>query len=265
MKKTILALAILLYIAQPSMAQTHVSIIGCQHEPTSYFNAATLTEVLNQCQPDVILMELDTNLMDNNGNFLRWAVTDRGNENLAVKDYKNMHGELVVRPFDIAGRSVYYANHNTFAMENRLWKSIDSLYHYQLLSNENMDKIAAYYKVNDTINQLSSKDVNVLNSAMYRGVAARRQNGQYNKTLEVVASTPSLKKYYAFFKDDGDFWIARNHAMIDNVMGYIKAFPGKNIIVLTGAMHTYFLIDGLEPLQHRDNFILMRLPEAKAH
>jgi hypothetical protein len=92
-------------------------------------------------------------------------------------------------------------------------------------------------------------------------LAAFKQYWMYDKQLEVIANTPDLRKYYDFYKDDGDFWVRRNKAMINNITAYLKEFKGKKIVVLTGAMHKYFLTAGLEPLQDKLDFELTALPE----
>ena len=256
------SLFILIFLFKTTLfAQTRLTIIGTAHEPTPHFNSDTLFDLLKKIKPDVILMELDTNLMDNQGNFKRWAINDVGNEHIASVRYRDIHPKVLFRPFDIAGRSVYYQNNNTFNKENSLFHSLDSLYGKKALSSQNMQIVADYYAVNDSLNKLYYERVYVLNSKMYMDLAARRQYGQYNKLLHVVATTPELSGWYDFFKDDADFWDVRNHAMINNILNYIKTFRSENIVVLTGAMHKYYLNDSLRSKQAAYHFKLVDFPE----
>jgi hypothetical protein len=261
MSKKLFTLALFIFIVKISTAQTIVTIIGTAHFKTSSFDADTLYKILNAIKPDVILQELDTALMDHDGNYKGRAILDTGNEHIASVRYKRTNTNVIFRPFDIAGRSVYYSSHNTFANENKLWKDIDSLFKKGEISKDNMQIVSVLYAANSTLNILYDMNVKTLNSKDYMRMAAFGEDWLYNKQLEVIAGTPGLKRWYDFFKDDGDFWATRNHAMINNILGYIKTFKGKKIVVLTGAMHKYFLTDSLDTMQSQYQFKLMELPD----
>lgn len=261
MKKPTLILVILCNVFTFSFAQTTLTIIGTAHERTNHFTSDTLLQMLIKIKPDVILQELDTALMDSQGNYKGRATADKGNEHVASMAYKNLYPKVVFRQFDIEDRSFYYSRHNTFAMENKLSISVDSLFSNGLLSDRNLQIISSLYKINGELNTMYGMDIHILNSKKYMKLAASRQDWMYNRQLEVIGSTPALKQYYDFYKDDGDFWIRRNKAMIHNIASYLKEFKGKKIVVLTGATHKYFLTDGLSPLQSRLDFKLLDLPD----
>jgi hypothetical protein len=44
--------------------------------------------------------------------------------------------------------------------------------------------------------------------------------------------------------------------MVDNILKYCDEFRGKKIVVLTGAMHKYFLFGVLEKKQKDHNIVL---------
>jgi hypothetical protein len=242
-------------------AQTTVVILGTAHFATSSMNADTLYNMICRIRPDVILPELDTSLMDVDGNYKGKALKDTGNEHRASLKYKEINPNVTFREFDIAYRNAYYRQHNTFVNENKSFNSIDSLFRNGLLSNENIDIISKLYKLNDSLNHMYNSPLKVLNSITYANLARDREFWLYKKVPEVFQSTVAVNKWYAFVKEDADFWDIRNHAMISNILGYIDIFKGKRIMVLTGAMHKYYLTDGLVPKEGEYKFKLTAIPE----
>jgi hypothetical protein len=261
MKKHHLILLLIAGCYFTSSAQTNITIIGTSHEKTHHNNADSILTVLKKIKPDLILLELDTALMDEKGNFKGRAINNTGNEFAASRIYKELNNNVILRRFDIEGRSAYYDQHKTFAMENKLGHAIDSLFNSHLLDETSMQIISRYYKMNQSLNELYDSDLKTLNSKEYTKLAGARQYGLYQELLAVIDRTPQLKTYYDFQKEDGDFWTVRNKAMADNITQYVKQFKGKNIVVLTGAMHKYKLIGYLEDLQASFNFKLNDLPQ----
>jgi hypothetical protein len=243
-------------------AQTTVTILGTAHFATQGMNADTLYQMICRIKPDVILQELDASLMDAKGNYKGRILKDTGNEHLASLRYKVIHPDVVFREFDIAYRNAYYRQHNTFANENKSSRSLDSLFSRGLLSRKNLDIISKLYHLNDSLNRMYyDSQLRFLNSPAYMSLAREREFWLYTKLPEVFESTPALHKWHAFEKDDADFWDVRNHAMINNILGYVGTFKGKKIMVLTGAMHKYYLTEGLQPKQAKYHFKLLDLPQ----
>lgn len=243
-----------------TFAQTSIVILGIAHVRSERFNPDSILEVMNKFKPDVILMELDTSLMDAQGNLKGKMMAADENEEIAMKQYKNANPAVQVRRFDIEYRSQFYQSHKTFATEARLGKTVDSLWKHNGLDRESMQIISTFYRVNSAIDILSDMGITMMNSKEYKHMAEFRQNWMYQKELAVIARTPALHEYYDFYKDDGEFWDIRNKRMIANITNYTKAFKGKKVLVLTGRMHTYYLTDGLKPLQSEFGFKLVDPP-----
>jgi len=239
-------------------AQTSLTIVGTAHQPTSHLNADSIYKLLLKIKPDVILQELDTALMDSRGNYKGRAINNTGNEFLASAKYRQVNNKVIFRRFDIIDRSFYYDRHNTFAMEAKVDKSVDSAWKY--MPKTDMQMISVLTAANNTLKIMDDPDIYTINSKAYSNFAAFHQDWMYNKWLEVIARTPALRQYYDFWKEDGDFWVRRNNAMVNNIADYIKTFKGKSIVVLTGSMHKYLLTGGLTPLQDKLDFKLKDLP-----
>lgn len=259
MQKLFLSITLVLFVSI-AFAQTSLTIIGTQHDPTPHFNSDSIYNVLLKIKPDVILQELDASLMDDEGNYIGYGATMGGNEKLASLRYRSVNPNVIFRRFDIEDRNHYYQVNNTMAMEGKVGKSMDSLYRIGALSQDNLVLRQAFGQVNYRLHQLDQSDIYGLNDENYMTIAEERQRVMYSNLLQIVSSTPQLKKYTDFQKEDGDFWVRRNERMIHNISEYIKQFPGKKIVILTGSFHKYYLTNGLKPMQSKLHFKLKDLP-----
>jgi len=260
MKKISIALLLFFGFCRLLQAQTNVVVLGTNHVSSTRFNPDSILNVLNKYKPDVILMELDTSLIDDQGNFKGKAITIQENEEIAAREYKHLNRNVQLRGFDIEYRNHYYDTHKTFANEAMMDKAIDSLNKHGGLDRESMQIISALHTATTTLDILSDMGISMVNSKQYRQLAQFKQYWMYQKQLEIIARVPKLKAFYDFYKDDATFWDVRNKKMIANIAHYAKLFIGKKIIVLTGSMHTYYLLNGLQPLQSQYNFKLLEPP-----
>ena len=258
--KHVILILLFLGLGYELQAQTTIAVLGTLHLRSARFNPDSILEVMNRFKPDVILMELDTSLMDGQGNLKGRAISIDQNEEVAMKQYKNVNPVVQIRRFDIEYRNHYYESHKTFATEAQLDKAVDSLWKNNGLSRESMQIISTLNRVSSAIDILADMGITSINSKEYKQMAEFRQNWMYKKRLAVIAHTPALHEYYDFYKDDGEFWDIRNKRMIINIANYAKVFKGKKILVLTGAMHTYYLTIGLKPLQTGFDFKLVDPP-----
>ncbi|MDB5231098.1 MAG: hypothetical protein JWN76_1903 [Chitinophagaceae bacterium] len=234
-------------------AQTRIFIIGCQHNTTKNFTADTISEVLKNIKPDIILMELDSSLMDASGNFKHFFSS---NENDAVRKYQSKFPAAQLRRFDFEGRNAYFASTRLFQKEQVLWKLVDSLYFSNHIEGNMRNILAAHYNATNALNNLDQLGIKTLNSAEYLSLSKFRQNWMYHEVLQVIGATEVLKPFYEFYKSDGNFWEFRNKTMSQNILKYIKEFKQKTIVILVGSYHKYMLMDLLQPEQKQGNFVI---------
>jgi len=76
----------------------------------------------------------------------------------------------------------------------------------------------------------------------------------YDQGLEMIRSTPELQDHLAFWELACAEWERRNKAMAVNIIRWIEKFRGKQLVVLVGAAHKYFLLDELLPKQEEFGF-----------
>ena len=250
---------------------TVVCILATVHQPTSKYNADSITHILHQFQPDLILTEEDSLLFESvhkgYNETLQKPLFARlgrsfsfGNpediEGRAVRKYKISHPSIDVRPFDYEGRNAFYDRNNTFSKEVEIGNWMERLVNNHSLTPEQTEIWTSYGNINDTLNQLNTQTPFTINQLAYYNLTERRQDYQYNKVAHIVNTNDSVKQYRTFYKSNADFWNLRNKKMAEHIANFIRQNPKKRIVVLTGAMHKYYLLKELAPLQDKLKFRL---------
>lgn len=243
---------------------TTVCILATVHQPTDHYNAGSIFNILTAFQPDLILTEEDTALFENYhqryeqtlkpswfarlGRSFGFGHPDEI-EGRAVRKYKIIYPAVAIRPFDYEGRNDFYQKHNSFANEAAIGNAFERLSKNGSLGTSQASVYLPYLEMNrqlDSIIQLSPYQINQEN---FYELSALRQHYQYGRLLNVVNTNDSLKKYREFYKVNADFWDTRNKKMAEHILNFVALNPGKRIMVLTGAMHKYYLLKELFPLQ----------------
>ncbi|MCR8559463.1 hypothetical protein KXD93_17530 [Mucilaginibacter sp. BJC16-A38] len=240
-----------------SSAQTRVMILGSVHTPTKYITKDTLLKALKDFKADVILLELDTSLMDNNGIFKR----DPGKMSLesgTAQSYRQANAGTVLRPIDVVYRNKYYTEHKTFAKENQMGKVIDSLFKNNMMNDTTWFITSSLCSATQILNNYGYMQLNDINSKAYMDVASSRQNLLYQRQVAFIKNNDDLKTWYPFAKEDADFWDLRNDTMAHNIITYARKYPGKNIAVIVGCYHKYALVDRLKDVAKTNGFTLVK-------
>lgn len=252
MKKLIIKRALIIILGafmttSPSRlyAQGKVSILGTVHSPTKYITKDTLLKVLNKFKPDIILMELDTSLMDERGNF-KANSQKMSLENIVVGDYKQSHPEVQLAPIDVANRNAYYKSNDTFNKERMMGKMIDSLFNNNMLNDTSWFLTSSIRSGSQILNNYGYLSLKEINSVNCMKVASVRQDLLYNKQVEMIRNNDELKGWYAFAKENADFWDLRSRTMVSNIINFANKYPNKKIIFLVGYYHKYALVDQLK-------------------
>jgi len=250
---------------------TTVCILATVHQANSNYNADSIVAILNLFQPDLILAEEDTFLFETyhkgyKQNLQKPLFARLGrsfgfgspeeNEGRAIRKYKISHSFVDIRPYDYEGRNAFYEKNSTFSKEDEVNNKIESLANNHLLDGHQTKIWSAYGNINDTLNNLSNQTPYSINQQAYYDMTERRQEYQYHKVAEIVNTNDSLKEYRDFYKTNADFWDKRNKVMAEHIAVFIRQYPKKRIMVLTGSMHKYYLLNELVRLQDQLQFRL---------
>lgn len=229
--------------AAPQGDGTEIVVLGTVHEPTARYNPDTLVNILNRISPDVVLVECDTSYMTPDFNF-KEHIKDIALETRALTMYKEMKS-FEMRPYDINDRDKFLDSYERRDKESGFFNDIDRLY-----SNGNLSGIAISI-LDNIITMMSTAEKMVNSNPLYINNTEGSRNidsinyYSYNGISRLIDEAPELSHYKPYWDNEYSFWIERNNIMLDNIIKYKNAFPGKRIVVLCGFAHKNILKNGL--------------------
>ena len=236
----------------PSQKQkAEVIIIGSIHK-THYTNSKYSPDILKQIilslKPDVILNELPLSQVDPNGRpTFRNKQTNP--EGWAADTVATQLGVRQI-PFDRPDRQENFKKTDFFKREDEFKKLIKEW--RQLLEKEDHNSL------NAQIARLWSQAISAEAFLFTNGCPEVINSDAYDSVIRIKNSLwyeiiPVILQQYTDFKvlmDDCHFfkdqWNERNRIMADNIIKAAKEYPGKRLIVVTGATHRYILRDLLK-------------------
>ncbi len=234
-----------------------ICIIGTSHTSTGFCNVQVLDSVLNRVKPDLILVELDSSFFTSDFQFdtvKRPYMLKEGHaspEDIASNNYRKSH-KASMRPFDITGRNDFYRENDFFNRQDSMYKDIARYGLGGQLSERNQSDFSLLCKSLENVNDLEITTLRELNSEMLMNFLEIQEFIYLNKPLEIVETTDSLKKHAGFAHLQKDFWEKRNDTMIKNILHFTNEY--RRIVVLTGNLHRYYLVKGLNRV--KGNFVI---------
>lgn len=263
----IICIGLLFYNCTNNKAE--LVLLGTVHEPVQNFNADSLYNILIKIKPDLILFEVDSSFFTKEFEFKK---TWDSNKNIATIRYMN-NFDVDVRPYEFTGRNEYRIKIGSRPTDGEATKLLDSLYSNNLLNPWNEKIYNDYLKVNDSLNSIAYLGAKAFNNSKTDRIAQKRQEYQYKKLLDIMGEYPIfsnsyyVKKagdsisYFEGYKRASEFWDLRNHTMSKNILHFIREYHYKEIVVLNGYFHRYYLNSLLMPKQDELNFIVKEFYE----
>lgn len=244
----------------PETPKTQVVIIGTIHDKhyqNPAYSSDVLREIILSLKPDAILNELPLSLVDSSGRPLeKFRKKDRwGPETWAADTVATQLGIRQI-PFDRPDRQENFKKTNYFEREKKS-KELENKWEQQIQKEDpnSVDlkilSLAGYaYNARDEMNMnFGPKEIN---SEVFDLIIRIK-----NSLTEDIAET-IYKKYpgYEGLADDCKFfrdqWLERNKIMAENIKKAAKEYPGKRLVVITGAEHRYILRDLLKDVNSID-------------
>jgi len=247
--------------------KTDLTVIGTVHFPTKNINADTIYSVLEKLKPDVILMESDGSNFNPDFTFKK---TYDENEWNAVLKYKTNFKQTLFRPIEFEGRNDY-RKQNGIQNVDVVFNEINTLDSLNKLSEKHKKIWNRFVELANSLEEQSNSSLKEINSAAVENLVRERQFYQYQKLKEIVdenaefdkikVETPTkesislreLYMRYCYFEE------LRNRTIIDNILKWKAQYPNKNIVVLIGFYHKYYLINELKWKQKSNDFELKDL------
>ncbi|MCK4678180.1 MAG: hypothetical protein KAT48_08625 [Bacteroidales bacterium] len=253
MKKLILFFYLLFFISHvtgQNNDSTEICIIGNPHNNTSYFNAQILDSILNRIKPDLILVELDSSFFNSEFQYdtvkIPYLLKEEKSSPtiIASNNYRENHNNIDIRPFDILGRNDFYKKHDFFNRKNQMYRDIFNYASQHSFSDRNFRDFVLLSISLDYVNSFNISSLKELNSEALIKLVQLQQTIYLYKAIDIVETTDSLKRHIEFAHLQKGFWDKRNTRMILNIIYFTNKY--KRIVVLTGNLHKYYLINGLK-------------------
>lgn len=250
-----------------------VFIIGVNHTPDENRNTDSLLLILNKIKPNLILAEADTLSYFNKDYTLRntptWYVIG-SKLNLVRKIapemdvlYKHFKNDALVdiKPYDIAipnriryiqvskKKEISWVNNlNLAASNNELPKELEVMYE-------------VYVKYNNWFFEAAQKGYFQLNQKAVTDSVRQMFKNEEVFFQKLIDSVSRLNKYKSWREEDSAYWKLRNETMSKNILKFIKSTKAEKIVVFTGLLHKYYLIDLLNEAKKEYNFELKEFYE----
>jgi len=232
--------------------KTQVVVLGGIHEAhhrNPHYTPDVIKDIIVSLKPAAILNELPLRLVDPNGRPIE-DVRDKVNSWPEIWAADSAAVELKVRqiPFDRPDRDENYVKTDYYERERRA-NELAEKWQQQVL-NENPDSIDLKIAFLSWSYAMTAESVlcdrgtpDIINSEAHDSILRIRHSVWFDILPSVLVKYPEyeqLTKDYHFSRSQ---WRERNEIMAENITKAAKQYPGKRIVVITGATHRYILRD----------------------
>jgi hypothetical protein len=237
-------------------AKSKVYIIGVVHTENEKRNVDSLLRILNDIRPDLILAETDTLSGYFNPDYTlaeppRWYKIGR-RLNLGRKmppemdllyQYRAINNSVLIYPFDIAikKRKNYVAS--TKKSESQWISSLNAASG----NNQIPDSILSFHKeyigFNNWFFEMSRQSYYFMNRTVVTDSIRQMMALEKKYFPRLINSVQQLSAYKSWYIESIRYWDLRNQVMSKNIIAFIEKSASKNVVVFTGLLHKYYLID----------------------
>jgi pheromone shutdown protein TraB len=235
-----------------------IGTIHSAHYKNPKYSPETLKEIILSLKPDAILNELPLSLVDPNGRPLetiRGKDLQGGPECWAADTVATQLGIKQI-PFDRPDRQENFKKTNYCERQKRS----NELANEWGKETTNKDPNSLDVKIAQLMSYASQAEgtlfmnsgPEIINSEAHDSIIRIRHSLWHEIIPDILKKYPgyeTLVDNYCFEKQQ---WQERNRIMVDNIVKAAKEYPGKRLVVITGATHRYTLRDLLKDVNSID-------------
>ena len=235
----------------PETKKTQVVIIGTIHDK-HYKNPKYSPEILKQIilslNPDAILNELPLSQVDPNGRPL-FRDPNKHPEGWVADTVATQLGIKQI-PFDRPDREENFKKTNYFERQKRASKLANE-WGEQIVKE---DPNSVDCKIAQLFNYAGQAERHlfmncapeVINSEAHDSIIRIKHSLWYDILPTILKNYPGYETLIDDYHFERDQWQQRNEIMANNIIKAAKEYPGKRLVVITGATHRYILQDLLK-------------------
>ncbi|MBN2020803.1 MAG: hypothetical protein JW749_11340 [Sedimentisphaerales bacterium] len=244
--------------AVPQSEKTQVLIIGTLHEwhyKNPHYGPSVLRDIILSLKPDAILNELALSMVDPNGRpkaGFRQPNNPSGPEEWIADEIATQLGIKQI-PFDRPDRQEHFKKNNYFQrgeraekLKDKWWAEISGkepncidlkIFNIGVWADEALKAV------------VDSMRPEIINSDVFDLIVRIKKEVWYETVPQILAKYEGYETAASDWSFLAEQWKVRNKIMAENIIKAAKEYPGKRLVVLTGAEHRYILRDLLSKEQ----------------
>jgi len=233
--------------------KTKIYIIGVVHSENNTRNSDSLLNILNDIKPDLILYEGDSTTSFFPQQYLLskppwWYSVGRKLRLLrkmppeveVLFKYKKIDENIKVLPFDISikNKNKYGKFHSK--SEKKWYSVVNNAFSKGLIPDSLTNIHETYMRYNNWLHNTIKNGYKEINNP--RVIDSARQFQIIEKGY-IASLSDSFSEFKSWYSTNNDFWFVRGKIMAENVIKTSEMTKSKKVVVFTGLLHKYYLID----------------------
>jgi len=237
--------------------KTQVVIVGTihgGHYKNPKYNPEILRQIILSLKPDAILNEQPLSQVDPNGRPL-FRDPQKHPEGWAA-DVVAVKLGIKQIPFDRPDRQENFKKTNYFGRQERGNKLFNEWFKQKTKEDPNsvdlkIARLLGHVGQAEGYLFINSEPA-IINSEAHDSVIRIKMSLCYDIIPTILKKYPEYETVINDFHFARDQWHQRNRIMVDNIIKAAKQYPGKRLVVITGASHRYILRDLLKDEENID-------------
>ena len=275
MKKIILALIIIFfhsfvfgqYVNKIDSIKTKIYIIGVVHSENEYRNSDSLLNILRDLKPDLILDEGDSTTSFFPRQYLLskppwWYSVGRKlrfirkmpPEVEVLFKYIKLDENIKILPFDKKINNKKKFSKLYLKSERKWYSSLNSAFAKGLIPDSLSNVHEIYMKYNNSLHHTLKNGYKEINKPRVIDSLRQFQIIEEKYISDLIASVDLFSEFKTWTDIYKEFWIVRNEAMARNIIKLIGLANAKKVVVFTGLLHKYSLIDLLNSYKSNQEY-----------
>lgn len=254
----------------PDSLKTKIYIFGVVHSENKFRNTDSLLNVLKDIKPDLILSETDTLSGYFKSDYTlveppKWYKMARKirvgrkmpPEIEVLYKYREINNSVLIYPFDmlINDRKKFEANQKE--NENKWVISLNYASSNNMIPVSILKSHKEFITFNNWFFEICQSSYFFMNRIVATDSIRRMMKLESDYFPVLIDSVQILNGYKQWYNQNKNDWFERNDIMTKNILSYIERFKPKKVVVFTGLLHKYFLIDLLNSNNKEQNLELV--------
>jgi len=244
------------YVKKIDSVKIKIYIIGVVHSENKFRNTDSLLNILKDIKPDLILAESDTlsgyfkadYSLVKPPNWYKLARKIKAGRRMTPEmdvlyKYREVNDSVLIFPFDmkIKNRKIYITSRNK--KENKWVSSLNSAFSNNLIPDSILPLHRDYIKYSNWFFEIGLGGYRMMNRTIVTDSVRGMMKLEENYFPKVINNVYSLSDFKSWYIESNKYWDLRNEVMAKNIITLVEKSASKTVVVLTGFLHKYYLID----------------------